>query len=72
MACSRLTKMVSPTKAELEVLKDYSFGLETKEIGARRGRSWSTVNNQIFRVMKKLNARNYIHAVSIAIRRGLI
>lgn len=60
------------TEAELETLRDLATGMTHDEIADRQKISPATVKKRIERVRKVLGARNAVHAVAIAARRGLI
>lgn len=57
---------------ELETLRDLATGMTHDDIADRHGISPATVKKRIERVRKVLGARNAVHAVAIAARRGLI
>ena len=57
---------------ELEVLNQVANGAGNKEIAFQAGTSEQTVKNQMTSILEKLEARNRAHAVTIAIRMGLI
>jgi LuxR family transcriptional regulator len=57
---------------ELEALRDLASGLTHNEIADRRGVSPATIKKRLERAREVLGARNAVHAVAIATRRGLI
>lgn len=57
---------------ELESLRDLASGMTHQEIATQRGISAATVKKRIERARTILGAKNAVHAVSIATRRGLI
>ncbi|MCK4898887.1 MAG: response regulator transcription factor [Anaerolineales bacterium] len=57
---------------ELEVLNQVANGAGNKEIAFQAGTSEQTVKNQMTSILEKLEARNRAHAVTLAIRMGLI
>jgi DNA-binding CsgD family transcriptional regulator len=60
------------TEIELETLRDLASGMTHGEIAVLRQISSATVKKRIERARVVLRARNAIHAVSIATKRGLI
>jgi DNA-binding NarL/FixJ family response regulator len=60
------------TPRELEVLRCIQDGNRNKEIAGRLAIAETTVNFHIKNLVEKLGARDRTHAVSIAIRRGLL
>jgi DNA-binding NarL/FixJ family response regulator len=60
------------TERELEVLRLVAAGMTTGEIGPRLGISPKTVENHKQRLFAKLGVQNQAHAVSIAMRAGII
>ncbi len=60
------------TGRELDVLRLVAAGMTTGEIGPRLGISPKTVENHKQRLFAKLGVQNQAHAVSIAMRAGLI
>lgn len=58
--------------SELQALQDLASGLSHNEIAALRGISAATVKKRIERTRVALCAKNGVHAVAIAIKRGLI
>jgi DNA-binding CsgD family transcriptional regulator len=61
-----------PTKREIEVLLLISAGLTAVEISDRLIISAKTVRRHISNIHSKLNASNNPHAVSIALKMGII
>jgi DNA-binding NarL/FixJ family response regulator len=60
------------TPRELEVLQLIQDGHRNKEIAGRLQISETTVNFHIKNIVEKLNANDRTHAVTIALRRGLL
>jgi DNA-binding NarL/FixJ family response regulator len=60
------------TTRELEVLRCIGAGMVTKETAVHLGISPKTVENHKQRIFAKLKVRNQAHAVSVAIRMGLL
>lgn len=60
------------TSREIEVLQLVAVGLRNKEIAYRISVSEATVNAHVKHVLQKLNASDRTHAVTIALRRGII
>jgi len=60
------------TPRELEVLRLIRDGSKNKEIAARLNISETTVNFHIKNLVSKLQANDRTHAVTIAIRRGML
>lgn len=60
------------THREVDVLRFVSEGLELQDIGKRMGYSERTIKNVLYGVIRRLGLRNRTHAVSYAIRNGLI
>jgi DNA-binding NarL/FixJ family response regulator len=60
------------TSRELEVLQLIRDGHRNKEIAAQLGISETTVNFHIKNLVHKLRANDRTHAVTIAVRRGLL
>jgi two-component system NarL family response regulator len=67
---ARLGPKLSPR--EHEVIKLLSDGLTTGGIGERLFLSSATVRTYIETAMRKLDARNRVHAVAIGLRKGLM
>jgi LuxR family transcriptional regulator len=57
---------------ELEALRDLAAGLTHNEIADQRGVSPATIKKRLERARDVLGAKNAVHAVAIATRRGLI
>jgi two-component system NarL family response regulator len=66
--------MVSPelTARELEVLRLVVEGQSNKEIGAALAIAEGTVRAHLNSIFQKLDALDRTHAVTIAVRRGLV
>jgi DNA-binding NarL/FixJ family response regulator len=62
----------SITTREIEVLKAVAAGLRNKEIAHQLGVSEATVNAHIKHILVKLNVTDRTHAVTTALRRGII
>jgi DNA-binding CsgD family transcriptional regulator len=60
------------TDVEREILVDAAAGLTMSESAAKRDKGIETVKSQRRHILTKLGARNITHAVSIAVRDGLI
>lgn len=60
------------SEVELETLRDIAAGLSHREIAELRNIAPDTVKKRIERARAALGARNAVHAVSIATKRGLI
>jgi len=60
------------TTRELDVLRCIRDGSKTKEIAARLNISETTVNSHIKNLLRKLEANDRTHAVTIAVRRGIL
>jgi two-component system response regulator DesR len=60
------------TPREIDILRCIAEGKRTKEIGVDLGITVKTVENHKQRLFRKLEVQNQAHAVSIAIRRGLL
>jgi DNA-binding NarL/FixJ family response regulator len=60
------------TFRETEVLSLIRDGTKNKEIGSQLGISETTVNFHIKNIAEKLQARDRTHAVTLAVRRGLL
>lgn len=61
-----------PTSRELEVLRLIQDGYRNKEIAGRLTIAETTVNFHIKSLVNKLGAKDRTHAVTIALRRGLL
>jgi DNA-binding NarL/FixJ family response regulator len=62
----------SLTARELNVLSLVACGLTTKEMSGRLGISPKTVENHKVHIFSKLNVQSQAHAVSVAMRAGLL
>jgi DNA-binding NarL/FixJ family response regulator len=60
------------TPRELEVLQLIRDGLKNKQVADRLSISENTVNFHIKNIVDKLGANDRTHAVTIAVRRGLL
>jgi DNA-binding CsgD family transcriptional regulator len=60
------------TDVERDILTDAAAGLTMIESAAKREKGIETVKSQRRHILTKLDARNMTHAVSIAVRDGLI
>jgi len=60
------------TAREVEVLQLIASGLRNKEIAHELGVSEATANAHVKRILEKLNASDRTHAVTVALRRGII
>ena len=60
------------TPRELDVLRWAAAGLTARQTAIRLAKGVETVKSQRASVLGKLGARNFTHAVAIAIRRGLL
>jgi len=63
---------VTLTPREVEVLAFVAQGLGNKEIGAQLGTAAGTVKMHLQNILCKLGASDRTHAVTLAIRRGII
>jgi DNA-binding NarL/FixJ family response regulator len=63
---------VTLTGRETEVLELVAEGLSNKEIAGRLGTASGTVKMHVQNVLEKLGASDRTHAVTIAIRRGIL
>lgn len=71
----RLTEhfpQVALTPREVEVLQYVAQGYGNKEIGARLGTAAGTVKMHLQNILSKLGASDRTHAVTLAIKRGII
>jgi two-component system, NarL family, nitrate/nitrite response regulator NarL len=57
---------------EVEVLQGLADGLSTGQLAAELGLSPLTIKSHLARITKRLDARNRVHAVLIALQEGLI
>ena len=69
---SQLPAHAVVTDVEREILADAAAGLTMSESAAKRDKGIETVKSQRRHILTKLDARNMTHAVSIAVRDGLI
>jgi DNA-binding NarL/FixJ family response regulator len=60
------------TARELEVLQLIRDGFKNKQVADRLSISENTVNFHIKHIVEKLGANDRTHAVTIAVRRGLL
>jgi len=60
------------TAREIEVLQHIATGRRNKEIAFEIGVSEATVNAHVKHILEKLNASDRTHAVTIALKRGII
>jgi DNA-binding NarL/FixJ family response regulator len=60
------------TPREVEVLRLVAGGLGNREIGHQLGTAAGTVKAHVQSILSKLGAKDRTHAVSIAVRRGII
>jgi len=60
------------TEREIEVLRLIGEGLQNREIGKRLHISVPTVKSHVTSILAKLDARDRTHALSLALRRGLL
>jgi len=63
---------VALTPREIEVLQYVAKGFGNKEIGVRLGTAAGTVKMHLQNILSKLGASDRTHAVTLAIRRGII
>ena len=63
---------VALTPREIEVLQHVANGYGNKEIGVRLGTAAGTVKMHLQNILSKLGASDRTHAVTLAIRRGII
>jgi LuxR family transcriptional regulator len=64
--------MTTLTKRECEVLEWAAEGFSNKEIAQEMGCRPYTVQWYMADILRRMNARDRVHAVAMAIRRGLI
>ena len=69
---AEFTPRVDLTAREVEVLQHVSRGLGNKEIAEAIGRSGETVKAHLESIFQKLGANDRMHAVTIALQRGII
>ena len=60
------------TAREIEIVGLIAEGMLTREMAAHLGISAKTIENHKQRLFRKLDVQNQAHAVSVAIRRGLL
>ncbi len=60
------------TKTELEILRDITLGMTTKEIAQKRFSSFHTVNTHRKNIFRKLGVNNLHEAIKFALRAGLV
>jgi DNA-binding NarL/FixJ family response regulator len=60
------------TAREIEILRLIADGNANKEIGARLAIAEETVKSHITNILSKLEAKDRTHAVTIALKRGII
>lgn len=66
------SRVVSPTRRQLEMLQMAARGASNREIAASLEISEQAVKNQFTDILIRLNAYNRAHAVAVAMRRGMI
>jgi DNA-binding CsgD family transcriptional regulator len=69
---SRVPAHAVVTDVERDILTDAAAGLTMVESATKREKGIETVKSQRRHILSKLDARNMTHAVSIAVRDGLI
>jgi DNA-binding NarL/FixJ family response regulator len=69
---SEFFPQIALTPREVEVLSCVAQGLANKDIAARLGTASGTVKMHIQNILEKLGAADRTHAVTIAIRRGIL
>jgi DNA-binding NarL/FixJ family response regulator len=57
---------------EIEVLQLVAGGMRNKEVAGRLGISEATVNAHMKHILEKLHASDRTHAVTTALKRGII
>jgi len=60
------------TPREIDVLRSIAAGNANKEIGARLALTEATVKSHVQNILAKLGANDRTHAVTIALKRGII
>ena len=60
------------TEREIEVLQRVAAGDANKQIGARLGLAEETVKAHMQNILSRLGANSRAHAVTIAVKRGII
>jgi DNA-binding NarL/FixJ family response regulator len=63
---------VALTPREVQVLALVARGLGNKEVGHMLGTAAGTIKTQVQSILSKLEARDRTHAVTIALRRGIL
>jgi DNA-binding NarL/FixJ family response regulator len=63
---------VALTPREIEVLSLVARGLGNKEVGDMLGTASGTVKAHVQSILSKLGAKDRTHAVTIALRRGIL
>jgi DNA-binding NarL/FixJ family response regulator len=71
-AAKQSTTSATLTEREREVLSAVGSGATTREISKQLGISAKTVENHKHRIFAKLDVHNQAHAVSVAMRAGLL
>lgn len=69
---ARTCTRTSLTSREVEILRCIAAGMLTREIAEELGITLKTVENHKQRLFRKLDVQNQAHAVSIAIRQGVL
>jgi DNA-binding NarL/FixJ family response regulator len=69
---SEFFPQIALTPREVEVLSFVAQGLANKDIAERLGTASGTVKMHVQRILEKLGAADRTHAVTIAIRRGIL
>jgi DNA-binding NarL/FixJ family response regulator len=72
MPTAKSSTTPSLTKREIEILGCIARGMLTREIAGELGITLKTVENHKQRLFRKLDVQNQAHAVSIAIRQGIL
>jgi NarL family two-component system response regulator LiaR len=72
VASAILAPEESLSPREVEVLRQVTFGLSNKEIGARLGIAEETVKTHMGRLLAKLNLENRTQAVVYALKHGVV
>jgi DNA-binding NarL/FixJ family response regulator len=60
------------TTREVEVLQSIASGMRNKEIAHHLGVTEATINAHVKHILEKLNVSDRTHAVTTALRRGII
>jgi DNA-binding CsgD family transcriptional regulator len=63
---------VALSERELEVLRKVAAGNSNKQVAAQLGISEDTAKAHMKSILSKLNANDRTHAVTIAVKRGII